>query len=53
LIGKRPYEEKKVLDVPEAEIAAAEEITPVEKPVEKTSPQMRPDADPGIMPLPA
>jgi cell division protease FtsH len=52
LIGKRPFEEKKVLDVPEAE-AQAEEVKPVEKPAERTSPQVRPDADPGIMPLPA
>jgi cell division protease FtsH len=52
LIGKRPFEEKKVLDVPEAE-AQAEEVKPVEKPAEKTSPEIRPNADPGIMPLPA
>jgi cell division protease FtsH len=53
LIGKRPFEEKKVLDVPETETAAAEEVKPAEKPVEKTLPQPRPGADPGIMPLPA
>ena len=53
LIGKRPFEEKKVLDVPEAETATAEEVKPAEKPVEKALPQPRPGADPGIMPLPA
>ena len=48
LIGKRPFEEKKVLDVPVAE-TSAEEV----KPVEKRAPETFPDIDPGIMPLPA
>ena len=52
LIGKRPYEEKKVLDVPDVEVVA-EEAKPVEKPANKTSPEISPDTDPGIMPLPA
>ena len=36
LIGKRPYEEKKVLDVPIVE-SIAEEHKPLEKPAEKSS----------------
>ena len=51
LIGKRPWEEKKVLDVPEIESSA--EVKPVEKPVEKTSPEGTEGAGPGIFPLPA
>jgi len=53
LIGKRPWEEKKVLDVPEMESAVAEEVKPVEKPVEKSSPEETEGAGPGIFPLPA
>jgi cell division protease FtsH len=51
LIGKRPFEEKKVLDVPATESVA--EVRPVEKPAEKPSPETSSDADPGILPLPA
>jgi len=52
LIGKRPFEEKKVLDVPVNE-TAAEEAKPVEKPAEKKSPETASDTGPGIFPLPA
>jgi AFG3 family protein len=50
LIGKRPWEEKKVLDVPEAELSA--EVKPVEKPAEKSSPEGE-GAGSGMFPLPA
>ncbi len=53
LIGKRPFEEKKVLDVPVTE-SAAEEAKPVEKPAEKKSPEEgTAGAGSGIFPLPA
>lgn len=52
LIGKRPYEEKKVLDVPHTE-AAAEEAKPIEKPAEKIAPETSSDTGPGILPFPA
>jgi cell division protease FtsH len=52
LIGKRPYEEKKVLDVPVSE-AAVEETKPVEKPAEKIVPETSSDTGQGILPLPA
>ncbi|TAL51432.1 MAG: ATP-dependent zinc metalloprotease FtsH, partial [Chitinophagaceae bacterium] len=52
LIGKRPFEEKKLIDIP-AEEATVEEIKPVEKPVEKPSPKPSSDTGPGIFPLPA
>lgn len=51
LIGKRPWEEKKVLDVPVIESSA--EVKPVEKPAEKSSPEGTEGAGPGIYPLPA
>jgi AFG3 family protein len=51
LIGKRPWEEKKVLDVPEAELSA--EVKPVEKSAEKSLPEETEGAGPGIFPLPA
>jgi cell division protease FtsH len=52
LIGKRPYEEKKVLDVPHTE-AAVEEAKPVEKPAEKMAPETSSDTGSGILPFPA
>jgi len=53
LIGKRPFEEKKVLDVPIAE-STTEEVKPVEKPAEKKSPEEgTAGAGSGIFPLPA
>jgi cell division protease FtsH len=53
LIGKRPFEEKKVLDVPVTE-STAEEARPVEKPAEKKSPEEgTAGAGSGIFPLPA
>ena len=53
LIGKRPFEEKKVLDVPIVE-AITEEVKPVEKPAEKKSPEEGPaGAGSGMFPLPA
>jgi len=53
LIGKRPFEEKKVLDVPIAE-SSAEETKPVEKPAEKKSPEEgTAGAGSGMFPLPA
>lgn len=52
LIGKRPFEEKKVLDVPVTE-AAVEETKPVAKPAEKSSPETSSDTGSGIFPLPA
>ena len=53
LIGKRPFEEKKVLDVPIAE-SSAEETKPVEKPAEKKSPEEgAAGAGSGMFPLPA
>ncbi|HET9745581.1 MAG TPA: ATP-dependent zinc metalloprotease FtsH [Chitinophagaceae bacterium] len=53
LIGKRPFEEKKVLDVPVTE-STAEEAKPVEKPAEKKSPEEgTAGAGSGIFPLPA
>jgi cell division protease FtsH len=53
LIGKRPWEEKKVLDVPITE-STAEEAKPVEKPAEKKSPEEgTAGAGSGIFPLPA
>ena len=53
LIGKRPFEEKKVLDVPIAE-SVVEEIKPVEKPAEKKSTEEgTAGAGSGIFPLPA
>jgi len=52
LIGKRPYEEKKVIEVP-AEMPAPE-IVPVEKPAGKTKPEPSSDKGTGgILPLPA
>jgi cell division protease FtsH len=52
LIGKRPFEEKKVLDVPVTE--TSEEVKPVEKPAEKKSPEEgTAGAGSGIFPLPA
>jgi len=50
LIGKRPYEEKKVLDVPITE-TNSEELKPSEKPVQDVSPS--PSSDTGLFPLPA
>ena len=52
LIGRRPFEEKKVLDVPIAE-ATVQEVQPFGKPAEKSSPEGAADAGPGIFPLPA
>ena len=52
LIGKRPFEEKKVLDVPEVETAAGE-AQPIQKPAGKSSPEGAADAGSGIFPLPA
>jgi AFG3 family protein len=53
LIGKRPFEEKKVLDVPVSE-SSAEEAKPVEKPAEKKSPEEgTAGAGSGMFPLPA
>jgi AFG3 family protein len=52
LIGKRPYEEKKVLDVPVAETKAEEPVL-AEKPVEKAAPETSSDAGTGFIPLPA
>src|SRR6185436_20345995 len=52
LIGKRPFEEKKVLDVPVTE--TSEETKTVEKPAEKKSPEEgTAGAGSGIFPLPA
>lgn len=51
LIGKRPFEEKKVLDVPVAE-ATAEEIKPAEATVKKESPEGSAEAG-GMLPFPA
>jgi cell division protease FtsH len=53
LIGKRPYEEKKLLDVPVISEAAAEDVKPAEKPVEKIIPDTSADTGTGMMPLPA
>ena len=53
LIGKRPFEEKKVLDVPITE-STTEEVKPVEKPAEKKSPEEgTAGAGSGMFPLPA
>jgi cell division protease FtsH len=53
LIGKRPFEEKKVLDVPIVE-SITEEVKPVEKPAEKRSPEEgTAGAGSGMFPLPA
>ena len=53
LIGKRPFEEKKVLDVPAIE-PATQETKPVEKAAEKKSPEEgTAGAGSGIFPLPA
>ena len=53
LIGKRPFEEKKVLDVPVAE-STTEEAKTVEKPAEKKSPEEgTAGAGSGVFPLPA
>ncbi|HWN87551.1 MAG TPA: ATP-dependent zinc metalloprotease FtsH [Chitinophagaceae bacterium] len=53
LIGKRPFEEKKVLDVPIVE-SITEEVKPVEKPAEKKSPEEgTAGAGSGMFPLPA
>jgi cell division protease FtsH len=53
LIGKRPFEEKKVLDVPVSE-SVPQEIKPLEKPAEKKSPEEgAAGAGSGIFPLPA
>ena len=53
LIGKRPFEEKKVLDVPIIE-SIAEEVRPVEKLAEKKSPEEgTAGAGSGMFPLPA
>jgi cell division protease FtsH len=52
LIGKRPYEEKKVLDVA-VETTTKEEIKPEVKPAERPSPETSSDAGTGILPLPA
>lgn len=53
LIGKRPFEEKKVLDVTITE-STAEEAKPVEKPAEKKSPEEgAAGAGSGVFPLPA
>ena len=52
LIGKRPFEEKKVLDVPIPE-PIVEQSKPFEKPAEKSSPEGAEGAGPGVFPLPA
>jgi cell division protease FtsH len=53
LIGKRPFEEKKVLDVPVGE-TVPQEIKPLEKPAEKKSPEEgTAGAGSGMFPLPA
>jgi cell division protease FtsH len=52
LIGKRPYEEKKVLDVPAAE-AAAEEAKPADATIKKESSEGATDAGTGMLPFPA
>jgi cell division protease FtsH len=53
LIGKRPFEEKKVLDVPVSEFVP-QETTPIEKPAEKKSPEEgTAGAGSGMYPLPA
>jgi cell division protease FtsH len=53
LIGKRPFEEKKVLDVPIVESIVEEQQKPVEKPAGKSSPEGAEGAGPGMFPLPA
>ena len=54
LIGKRPFEEKKVLDVPVSDAVPAEDPRPVEKTAEKKSPEEgTAGAGSGIFPLPA
>jgi hypothetical protein len=52
LIGKRPFEEKKVLDVPIPE-PIVEQAKPFEKPAEKSSPEGAEGAGSGMFPLPA
>jgi cell division protein FtsX len=52
LIGKRPYEEKKVLDVPIVE-SIVEQAKPFEKPAEKSSNEGAEGAGSGMFPLPA
>ena len=52
LIGKRPYEEKKVLDVPVDETPVAE-VKPAEKPAGNISPAPSSESGPGLFPLPA
>ena len=52
LIGKRPFEDKKVLDV-EVPETTEEETKPVVVAVEKKSKEIASDTDPGILPLPA
>ena len=52
LIGKRPFEEKKVLDVPITE-PIVEQAKPFERPSEKSSPEGTEGAGSGMFPLPA
>ena len=52
LIGKRPFEEKKVLDVPITE-PIVEQAKPFEIPSEKSSPEGTEGAGSGMFPLPA
>jgi len=52
LIGKRPFEEKKVLDVPIVE-SIVEQAKPFEKPAEKSSNEGAEGAGSGMFPLPA
>ncbi|HLF45029.1 MAG TPA: ATP-dependent zinc metalloprotease FtsH [Chitinophagaceae bacterium] len=52
LIGKRPYEEKKILDLPVAEAETEPKIAEV-KPAEKPSPETSADTGSGILPFPA
>src|SRR6187401_1122021 len=52
LIGKRPFEEKKVLDVPITE-PIVEQAKPFERPSEKSSPEGAEGAGSGMFPLPA
>ena len=53
LIGKRPFEEKKVLDVPESE-SVPQETKPLQQPADKKSPEEGTSgAGSGIFPLPA
>lgn len=54
LIGKRPFEEKKLIEVPESETTVAEtEASTEPKPEGKPARDSSSDSEPGILPLPA